>query len=108
MAQAGIPSCKSQQGEESKQASNHEDTDGKSMQHEADWTLLSMQSRSRSLPLAPEITLTNSYEALGMQGEGGVDNSAQPEGNKHVKTVRPRNQVRTSATKKKTHTAKGK
>lgn len=57
--------CKSQQGEEGKQASNSKDTDDKSMQHEADWTLVSMQSRRKSLPLAPEIALTNSYEALG-------------------------------------------
>lgn len=66
------PWLKSQQGEEAKLASSPEETDGKNMQDEGDWTFISNQSRSRILLFAPEVSLTNRYEALGMEGGCGL------------------------------------
>ncbi len=37
------------------------------MWDEGDWTLASVQGRRRSLPLVPEVPLTNRYEALGIE-----------------------------------------
>jgi len=41
------------------------------MKDEGDWTFISNQSRSRILLFAPEVSLTNRYEALGMEGGCG-------------------------------------
>jgi len=77
---------KSLQGKETKEASSPEEADSKNM-YEGDWTLVSVWSRRRNLPLAPGVSLIKRYETEGMKKEEGMDNGSDLERDIHIKLV---------------------
>lgn len=78
---------KSLQREEAKQASNSEETNGRKRKDGRHWIPFFSQCRRGSLTLAPEVALTNRYEALGMEGEESVNVHSETERNSHVKMI---------------------
>lgn len=89
VVQADSQSCLgAQPGEEDKQTSDL--TDGKHVQGEGDWTFVSAQGKRRRLLLAPEITLTNRFQAMVWEREEGMDSGSKPERDDHIKKVQPR------------------
>lgn len=46
-----------------------------------------LSAEGGSLTLAPEVALTNRYEALGMEGEESVNVHSETERNSHVKMI---------------------